>query len=75
VTSRVALGREAMRSALQLRRSLSIAREDPVNVYDVASAIGVELRFVDRPSLEGMFLRDPHPVILLPRPCKEYCVS
>jgi hypothetical protein len=55
-----------MRSALQLRRSLAIAREEPVNVYDVASAIGVEVRFLDGPSLEGMFLRDPHPTVVLP---------
>jgi Zn-dependent peptidase ImmA (M78 family) len=55
-----------MRSALQLRRSLSIAREDAVNVYDIATAIGVDVRFLDRPSLEGMFVRDPDPVVLLP---------
>jgi len=55
-----------MRSALQLRRSLSIAREDAVNVYDIASAIGVDVLFLDRPSLEGMFVKDPDPVVLLP---------
>jgi hypothetical protein len=66
VSNRVALGREALRSALQLRRSLAIAREEPVNVYDIASTIGVEVRFLDGPSLEGMFLRDPHPTVCLP---------
>lgn len=66
MTDRVSLGRIAMRNALQLRRVLSIPREAPVNVYDVASALGVEVRFVDRPSLEGMFYRGPHPKILLP---------
>jgi len=66
VSKRVALGREAMRSALQLRRSLAVSREEPINVYDVASAIGVEVRFIDGPSLEGMFLRDPHPTVCLP---------
>lgn len=66
MTERLLLARGAMRSALQLRRSLSIAREDPVNVYDIADALGVEVRFADRPSLEGMFGRDPHPVIVLP---------
>jgi len=55
-----------MRNALQLRRMLSIPRESPVNVYNVAGALGVEVRFVDRPSLEGMFYRGPNPKILLP---------
>jgi len=55
-----------MRAALQLRRSLAIAREEPVNVYDIAATIGVEVRFLDAPSLEGMFLKDPHPTVLVP---------
>ncbi|MGC1272631.1 MAG: ImmA/IrrE family metallo-endopeptidase [Planctomycetaceae bacterium] len=55
-----------MRSALQLRRMLSVSREAPVNVYDVALALGVEVQFVDHPSLEGMFYRGPNPKILLP---------
>ena len=66
MTDRVSLGRIAMRNALQLRRMLSIPREAPVNVYNVASALGIEVRFVDRPSLEGMFYRGPNPKILLP---------
>jgi len=66
VSNRIALGREAMRSALQLRRSLSIAREDAVNVYDIGTAIGADIMFLDRPSLEGMFLKDPDPIVLLP---------
>jgi len=66
VIDRVFLGRIAMRSALRLRRMLAIPREAPINIYNVASALGVEVRFVDKPSLEGMFYRGPHPKILLP---------
>jgi Zn-dependent peptidase ImmA (M78 family) len=66
VSSRIELGRSAARSALQLRRSLSISRESVVNVYDVAEALGVEVHFVNGPSLEGMFARDPHPCVFLP---------
>lgn len=55
-----------MRSALQTRRSLSIAREEPLNVFDLAAALGVDVRFMDLPSLEGMFLKEPHPVVILP---------
>jgi hypothetical protein len=66
VTDRLSLQREALRTALQLRRSLSIPRHDPINVYDVAEALGVEIQFVDLPSLEGMFYRGPDPKIILP---------
>ncbi|MBX3452744.1 MAG: ImmA/IrrE family metallo-endopeptidase [Planctomycetaceae bacterium] len=66
MSDRISLGRIAMRSALQLRRMLSIPREAPVNVYDVATAVGVEVQFVDHASLEGMFYRGPNPRILLP---------
>ena len=66
MTNQIAIGREAMRSALQLRRSLSIAREEAVNVYDLATSIGVDVMFLDRPSLEGMFVRDPDPLVLVP---------
>ena len=61
VVDRIGVLREAMRSALQLRRSLSIPREQPINVYDVATSIGVEVTFADLPSLEGMFYRGPDP--------------
>lgn len=66
MADRLALQREALRSALQLRRSLSIPRHEPVNVYDVADARGVEIQFADLPSLEGMFYRGPDPKIILP---------
>ncbi|MBX3356444.1 MAG: ImmA/IrrE family metallo-endopeptidase [Phycisphaeraceae bacterium] len=62
----IAAAREAMRSAFATRRALGIAREESVNIFDVAIALGVEVRFQDAPSLEGMFARDPHPLILLP---------
>lgn len=62
----IAIRREAARSALQLRRSLSVPRESPVNIFDLASAVGVEVHFMDLPSLEGMFYRGPDPKIILP---------
>lgn len=66
MTNRIFLQREAVRTALQLRRSRSIPRDHPVNVYDLASAIGVQVQFLDLPSLEGMFYRGPDPKIILP---------
>ncbi len=66
MNDRIAVQREAVRRSLQLRRSLAIPREHPVNVFDVASGVGVEVQFLDLPSLEGMFYRGPDPKIILP---------
>jgi IrrE N-terminal-like domain len=66
VNDRIATQREAVRRGLQLRRSLSIPREHAINVFDVASSIGVEVQFLDLPSLEGMFYRGPDPKVILP---------
>ena len=66
MNDRVSLGRIAMRNAFQVRRTLSVPREMPINVYDVSTALGVEVRFLDRPSLEGMFYRGPQPIVMLP---------
>ena len=63
---RTGLAREALRAAMQLRRSLAIPREVPVNAFDVASMIGADVRFLDAPSLEGMLVRDPGLRVLLP---------
>lgn len=51
---------------MQLRRSLTIAREAPVNAFDVAQMTGLDVRFLDVPSLEGMFVRDPGLRVFLP---------
>lgn len=66
MNDRIAIQREAVRRAFQLRRSLSIPREHAVNVFDVARSIGVEVQFLDLPSLEGMFYRGPDPKVILP---------
>lgn len=66
MNDRVASLREAARHGLQLRRSLSIPREHAVNVFDIASSIGVEVQFLDLPSVEGMFYRGPDPKVILP---------
>lgn len=66
MNDRIATQREAVRRGLQLRRSLSIPREHAVNVFDLASSIGVEIQFLDLPSLEGMFYRGPDPKVILP---------
>lgn len=66
MNNRVVVLREAARKALLLRRSLSLPREHPVNAFNVATSIGVEIQFMDLPSLEGMYFRGPDPKIILP---------
>lgn len=56
----------ALRKAFETRRRLAVSREQPVNVFDACAAIGVEVRFLDCPSLEGMYCRDPRTAIVLP---------
>lgn len=68
VPDRTTIARIATRTALQSRRSQSIPRVQPVNSFDLAESLGCEVRFMDAPSLEGMFSRAPHPVIILPSP-------
>src|SRR3954447_13733612 len=51
---------------MQLRRNLAIPREVPVNAFDIAQMSGLDVRFLDAPSLEGMFVRDPGLRVLLP---------
>ncbi len=76
---RLAVAREAMRAAFQVRRQLSIAREAPVNPFDLSQALGVDIWFLDTPSLEGMFSRSPDPRIVLPswnhRPFGRLCFT
>ena len=66
MNDRIAAQREAVRRSLQLRRSLSIPREHAVNVLDIASSIGVDVQFLDLPTLEGMFYKGPDPKVILP---------
>lgn len=66
MNDRIATQREAVRRSLQLRRSLAIPREHAINVFDVASSIGIDVQFLDLPSLEGMFYRGPDPKVILP---------
>ena len=66
VNSRTGLARQALRAAMQIRRNLPVPREAALNAFDVAKMSGIDIRFVDAPSLEGMFVRDPGLRILLP---------
>ena len=46
----------AVSKALQLRRKQGCTLAEPVCIYDFADRLGVDVRFVDIPSMEGMYV-------------------
>jgi len=55
----------AARMALETRRSLGIDRSVPVNVFDVAGAMNIALQFRRLPSLEGLYVKEPGPLVVV----------
>ncbi|VVE01058.1 hypothetical protein PAQ31011_02144 [Pandoraea aquatica] len=55
----------AVAKALQVRKRLGIALEDAVSPLDAAEKLGVEVRLVDLPSMEGMYVSTGRPTIVL----------
>ena len=53
----IAMG--AVAEALRLRQRVGINLHDPACVYDIAGQLGVEVRFIDISSMEGMYLYGP----------------
>ena len=54
----------ALLAALSLRRKLGIELHSPVCPYDLAESLGVEVRFLNTPSMEGLYVKE-FPAILL----------
>ena len=52
-------------AALRTRTSVGLPLDCSICVFDLADQLGVEVRFVDLPSMEGMYLRDLGPTILI----------
>src|SRR5437762_13235377 len=55
----------AMAAALKVRRAAGITLWAPVCVYDLADQLEVEVRFVDIPSMEGMYYKNNLPAIFV----------
>ena len=51
--------------ALQVRRASGCAFWDPVCVYDLATNLGLEVRFFDIPSMEGVYCASAHSTIIV----------
>ena len=56
----------ALRAAFELRRRFSLARDAPINVFDLCMSLALDVRFLDCGSLDGMYVREPRRMILLP---------
>jgi len=55
----------AVAAASRLRRKLGLATDAPTCSFHLTSPLGVELRFLDLASLEGVYCRRPIPVVVL----------
>ena len=65
MNDRRAIARQAMAAALRTRLSLGYGLDHAVCVYDLAEKLGVEIRFLDLPSMEGMYSSALDPTIVV----------
>ncbi|MDE0069116.1 MAG: ImmA/IrrE family metallo-endopeptidase [Caldilineaceae bacterium] len=65
MNNRRTMAREAMMAALRTRRAVGYGLDHAVCVYDLAEKLGVEVRFLDLPSMEGMYSPTPSPTIIV----------
>jgi Zn-dependent peptidase ImmA (M78 family) len=64
-SNREKLAQAAMVRALQMRARAGYPLRDPVCVYALAERLGIEVRFLDIPSMEGIYRGPKHPTIIL----------
>jgi Zn-dependent peptidase ImmA (M78 family) len=57
--------RIALEEAIRLRQNLGHRIWDAISPFECAENLGIEVRFVDIPSLEGMYSKGPSPIILV----------
>ena len=65
MNDRRAIARKAMAAALRTRLSVGYGLDHAVCVYDLAEKLGVEVRFLDLPSMEGMYSSASGPIIIV----------
>lgn len=59
------LATEAAAKALRLRKRLGIPISESVSALDIAERLGIEVRLIDLPSMEGVYVASSAPKILL----------
>ena len=65
MASRTTMARQAIAAALRTRRRAGYDLFGAICVYDLAQRLGIEVRFIDIPSLEGMLYMSTGPTIIL----------
>ena len=65
MNDRRAIARQAITAALRTRLSVGYGLDHAVCVYDLAEKLGLEVRFLDLPSMEGMYLSASGPAIIV----------
>lgn len=59
------LARQAAARALRVRQRVGSGLASAVNIYDACQRLGVDIRFANIPSMEGMLARTPRPTIVV----------
>lgn len=59
------LATDALTKALRLRKQLGIPMDESVSALDAAENLGIEVRMIDLPSMEGMYMAGSKPKIML----------
>lgn len=59
------IARQSIAAALRTRLSLGIGLDHAICVYDLAEKLGVEVRFLDIASMEGMYIHSCSPTIIV----------
>ncbi len=62
---KISLAREALRKASMIRRKVKIDRFASICIYDLVEKCGVEVKFQSINSMEGMYIKDEVPTILV----------
>ena len=55
----------AFAAALRMRKNAGYRLDEAICVYDLAETLGIEVRFADIPSMEGMLYCNPDPAIIV----------
>jgi IrrE N-terminal-like domain len=58
MTQRCLASRAVAKKAIEFRQASGMTFEDPCDIYETIARHGVDLQFVDIPSLEGMYLEE-----------------
>jgi Zn-dependent peptidase ImmA (M78 family) len=65
IGDRISLSKAALRAALKIRAENNFKPTQAVDVFTLVTNLGIDVNFVDIPTLEGMYMQSPRPRILI----------